>query len=409
MERVYHPNLAEAQNSEEARESWYEYPSLSRVNTPAEHISPAEHSRSIDLDVSQPTVRQLQGIEMTSYPVNPGDLHEDSVVIPSEVDFEESDLPPKKINEKTVSSPVLYEGEPIQLVQEEESDISIDSSHDEVIRIENAHKTFLIGLEGVAALRGVSLTVRKGEFVCILGTSGGGKTTLLNIIGTIDKPTKGHVWLSGHRIKSNTKDSVLADLRLKKLSFVFQTFNLISSMTALENVELPMLLLGKLSRTAIKRRAIELLNKVGLGDRLNHFPNQLSGGEQQRVTIARALANEPEILLLDEPTGDLDTKNTEIVMQLLLNLHKEGCTLVMVTHDTGLKSFANRVVRVLDGKILRIEDVTEEERETALRRLGTGTTQLRTGTHQLLTSEMPRTMYRMPSDYPAVAFKAKAK
>jgi len=232
-----------------------------------------------------------------------------------------------------------------------------------VIKIENAHKTYLLGLEGVAALRGVSLTIKRKEFVCIFGTSGGGKTTLLNIIGTIDKPTKGNVYIGGLRVRNSTADSDLASLRLNKLSFVFQTFNLISSLTALENVELPMQLKGDLSRSEIKTRAIELLTKVGLGERIDHFPRQLSGGEQQRVTIARALANKPEIMLLDEPTGDLDTKNTDIVMKILMDLNKDGITMVMVSHDLNLKNYAHRVIRVSDGKTIGEEHIDLKIRE----------------------------------------------
>ncbi|CAG9316303.1 unnamed protein product [Blepharisma stoltei] len=279
---------------------------------------------------------------------------------------------------------------------------SIEPPSEVAIKLENVHKTYLIGTEGVAALRGVSFIVKKGEFVCILGTSGGGKTTLLNIMGTIDKPTKGHVWIFGSRIKANTRDSFLADLRTKRLAFVFQTFNLIASMTAIENVELPMLLYGKLSPSEIKTRARELLAKVGLEERTDHFPNQLSGGEQQRVTIARALANDPEILLLDEPTGDLDTKNTDIVMKILLDLNREGKTLIMVTHDVSLKSYAHKVVRVMDGKLIRQEEITEEERSSMIERHSEGKAALRTGTNVQLTSDMPRTTYRKPADYPAL-------
>ena len=162
---------------------------------------------------------------------------------------------------------------------EYEEEESKDHSH-EVIRLVNVHKTYLLGLEGVPALRGVNLSINSGEFVCILGTSGGGKTTMLNIIGTIDKPSKGDVYICGLRIKYSTKDQLLASIRLNKLGFVFQTFNLIGSLTALENVELPMQLRGKFSREAIRRRAVSLLEEVGLGSRLDHFPNQLSGGEQ---------------------------------------------------------------------------------------------------------------------------------
>ena len=283
--------------------------------------------------------------------------------------------------------------------------VSPEVQEDLVIKIEHVHKTYLIGLEGVAALRGVSVEVNKGEFLCILGTSGGGKTTLLNIMGTIDKPTKGHFQLCGCNVKSNTKDSLLAQLRLTKIAFVFQTFNLISSMNAIENVELPMVLLGSMSRSEIRQRAVHLLERVGLGGRVTHFPNQLSGGEQQRVTIARALANDPEVLLLDEPTGDLDTKNSDLVLKILLDLHAEGKTLVMVTHDVALKSFANRFIRVLDGKILRTEEVSQAERMEAYSRLGDAEPMLRTGVNTVLTKNMPRTTYRSPGDYPCLAKK----
>ena len=271
-----------------------------------------------------------------------------------------------------------------------------------IIKIENLHKTYLIGTQGVAALRGISVSVDKGEFVCILGTSGSGKTTLLNVMGTIDKPTKGHVTICGLSIKPNTKDSLLACLRLNKVAFVFQTFNLVSSMTALENVELPMLLKGQLSRSEISKRALDLLQKVGLGDRVAHFPNQLSGGEQQRVTIARSLSNDPQILLLDEPTGDLDTQNTSMVIRTLLDLHREGKTLIMVTHDEGLRNYANKVVRMLDGKVLKVEEINEQEREQAKATLLSNEPQLRTGVNTVLARNTPKTMYRKPSDYPCL-------
>ena len=202
-----------------------------------------------------------------------------------------------------------------------DSDQEIDENTKEVIKIVNVHKTYLLGIEGVPALRGVGLTINDGEFISILGTSGGGKTTLLNIIGTIDKPSKGDIYICGLRIKFSTKDTLLASIRLNKLGFVFQTFNLIGSLTALENVELPMQLQGKLSREEIRQRARGLLKDVGLETRMDHFPNQLSGGEQQRVTIARSIANKPKILLLDEPTGDLDTRSTDIVMKILIDLN----------------------------------------------------------------------------------------
>jgi len=251
-----------------------------------------------------------------------------------------------------------------------EAKAHVERDDEVVIFLNNIHKTYLLGIEGVPALRGVSLSVRKGEFVCIFGTSGGGKTSLLNVIGTIDKPTKGEMWLNGVRITNHTTDEEFARLRLKHLGFVFQTFNLLSSLTALENVEMPMILLGELSREERRARAMELLAAVGMEDRVDHLPAQLSGGEQQRVTIARAMANKPSVLLLDEPTGDLDTVNTSIVMKLLTDLNKDhGVTLVMVTHDVGLKFFADRIIWMRDGKIQRVETVPLDKRHDMYREL----------------------------------------
>jgi putative ABC transport system ATP-binding protein len=235
---------------------------------------------------------------------------------------------------------------------------------DYIIELENIQKTYLLGIEGVPALRGVSFKVKRGEFVIIYGTSGGGKTTMLNVIGTIDKPSKGHLTICGTRIGNRTKDEELAHIRLQRMGFVFQTFNLLSTMTAQENVEMPMILQGQTSKKFRKERAIQLLTKMGMGQRLDHLPSQLSGGEQQRVTIARAIANSPEILLLDEPTGDLDTHNTLVVMDLLMRLNQEeGITMVMVTHDPNLKNAANRVVYMRDGKIHRILPISQQERD----------------------------------------------
>jgi putative ABC transport system ATP-binding protein len=244
------------------------------------------------------------------------------------------------------------------------------SKNDDIIVANNVHKTYLLGVEGVPALRGVSLRIKRGEFICILGKSGGGKTSLLNLLGTIDNPTKGDITIAGKRITSNTTDEEFAYLRLRKIGFVFQTFNLIASMTAAENVALPMVLDGRLSVTAIKARALELLTSVGLGSRADHLPSQLSGGEQQRTTIARAIANDPSILLLDEPTGDLDTHNSHVVLQMLLNLNRrKNITCIMVTHDQDLKRYAHRVVHMMDGKVLRIEAIPETTRADSDRAL----------------------------------------
>ena len=241
---------------------------------------------------------------------------------------------------------------------------------EDIIVLRNIHKTYLIGIEGVPALRGVSLKVKKGEFLTIFGTSGGGKTTLLNIIGTIDTPSRGDVKIFDKLIKSDTSDKDLSNIRLNNISFVFQSFNLFQNLNVLENVEMPMKIKGELNYKKIKERALNLIEKVGLTNRLKHYPNQLSGGEQQRVTIARALVNSPDILLLDEPTGDLDTKNADIVMSLLLELNLlHGITMIMVTHDISLKNYGQRIVRVIDGKIHHEIDVSIKDRKECIRQL----------------------------------------
>ncbi|KAG5484697.1 hypothetical protein LSCM1_06514 [Leishmania martiniquensis] len=235
-----------------------------------------------------------------------------------------------------------------------------------IVSCDNIHKTYLLGVEGVPALRGVDVDVNPGELLVVYGTSGGGKSTLLNVLGTIDTPTKGNMFLFGKRVTDQTPDSELAALRCQRIGFVFQSFNLISAMDALENVSLPMMIKGSLSSSEIKKRAMALLKDVGLGHRVHHFPSMLSGGEQQRVTIARALANEPEILFLDEPTGDLDTKNTLIIMNILLRLNREcGLTMVMVTHDVYMKQYAHRVIYIRDGKVGKTEAVHSDVRQRA--------------------------------------------
>ena len=196
--------------------------------------------------------------------------------------------------------------------------------------------------------------IRQGEFVMIRGPSGGGKSTLLNIIGTIDSPTQGAVELLGQPITAASDDDYLSDLRLKHIGFVFQTFNLLSTMSAMENVELPMTLSGELSEQDRRRRAKQLLSLVGLRNRAGHLPSELSGGEQQRTTIARALANNPEILLLDEPTGDLDTNTTIDIMDLLMRInYLAGTTCIMVTHNPDVECYADRILYVEDGRFVR--------------------------------------------------------
>lgn len=208
-------------------------------------------------------------------------------------------------------------------------------------------KTYMLGKVPVYALRGVNLKVEKGDFLGILGPSGSGKSTLLNMIGALDKPTEGRVLIEGVDV-SSLNDDQLADLR-RKIGFVFQFFNLIPRLTARENVELPMAIAGKTGR---RERAEELLESVGLKERMNHKPAELSGGEGQRVAIARALANNPKFLLMDEPTGNIDSKTSNEIIELAKRLNEErGVTIIMVTHDQHLAAKTKRVVQILDGLI----------------------------------------------------------
>jgi putative ABC transport system ATP-binding protein len=217
----------------------------------------------------------------------------------------------------------------------------------DIVVIEDVHKSFIMGKEAVPALRGVSLNVARREILCLMGPSGSGKTTMLNIIGGLDTPSRGHVTVDGENVVSLNEEK-LAALRLRKMGFVFQNFNLLSSFTALENVQLPMVLLGKRDT----RRAEELLRLVGLGDRMKHYPSELSGGQQQRVAIARALANDPPLLIGDEMTGDLDTSTSIEIMTLLVNLNQtRGTTIVFVTHDPRMSKYATRLIHMRDGKL----------------------------------------------------------
>ncbi len=224
---------------------------------------------------------------------------------------------------------------------------------DPIITVDNIHKSYLMGKEAVPALRGVSLNIMPGEFVCLMGPSGSGKTTLLNVIGGLDEPSRGHIIIQEENLVSLTENK-LAQLRLEKMGFVFQNYNLLANFTALENVEAPMVL-AKLRRKERKKRAQELLERVGLGDRAHHYPSELSGGQQQRVAIARALANDPPILIADEMTGDLDSETGFAIMNLVTELNQDGMTIVFVTHDPRMSTFAGRTVQMQDGKILDTE------------------------------------------------------
>jgi putative ABC transport system ATP-binding protein len=216
-------------------------------------------------------------------------------------------------------------------------------------------KTYEMGGEKLHALRGIDLTIRKGEYVAIMGPSGSGKSTLMNLIGCLDTPTSGRYWLAG-RLVSELDDDELAAIRNKEIGFVFQTFNLLPRATALHNVELPMIYNGTPSeeRLARARRALEA---VDLGERMFHKPNELSGGQRQRVAVARALVNSPSIVLADEPTGNLDTKTGDEIMALFARLHDEGNTIILVTHENDVAKRANRIIHVRDGKVETDEPV----------------------------------------------------
>jgi putative ABC transport system ATP-binding protein len=227
-----------------------------------------------------------------------------------------------------------------------------------VIELDNVYKVYDTGAVKVPALRGVSLTVLSGEFVAIMGASGSGKSTLMNIIGCLDRPTNGSYRLGGQDI-SRLSRTELAHIRNRKLGFVFQGFNLLKRHTAIDNVELPLLYAG-VSVKERRRRALEMLKLVGLSERAHHWPNQLSGGQQQRVAIARALINQPNILLADEPTGNLDSRTSEEILKEFQRINRErGQTIVMVTHDPALAAYAPRQVTVRDGLIE--SDVSNDE------------------------------------------------
>ena len=226
-----------------------------------------------------------------------------------------------------------------------------------VIQLDGVHKTYTMGDVEVHALRGVSLTIAEGEFVAIMGASGSGKSTTMNIVGCLDRPTRGTYTLDGEDVSALSKDE-RADIRSRKLGFVFQGFNLLSRTSALENVELPMLYAG-VDTAERHRRAIEALHSVGLAGREQNHPNQLSGGQQQRVAIARALVNNPALILADEPTGNLDSRTSVEVMEIFQRLNRERrITLVLVTHEPDIASYADRVVVFKDGRIKKDYKVT---------------------------------------------------
>ena len=238
------------------------------------------------------------------------------------------------------------------------------AAQDPVIRAEDVHKYYSLGETKVHALRGVDVEIMPGEFVAIMGASGSGKSTFMNILGCLDQPSRGSYFLDGTNVAMLDK-TALAAIRNRKLGFVFQGFNLLARTTALENVELPTLY-AKMSKQERLRRAEEALKLVGLGERLEHFPSQLSGGQQQRVAIARALVNRPSILLADEPTGNLDSHTSVEIMGIFQELNDQGLTIVLVTHEPDIARFARRNIHFRDGKIRRDEPVSNRPQAFAM-------------------------------------------
>ena len=244
-------------------------------------------------------------------------------------------------------------------MSESEIDATIQQPREATIRVLDLHKYYDLGETRVHALRGITIEIASGEFVAIMGASGSGKSTFMNILGCLDKPSSGTYFLDGIDVSGLSKDE-LAAIRNRKIGFVFQGFNLLSRTTALENVELPTLY-ARVSKEESDQRAREALNLVGLGDRSTHFPSQLSGGQQQRVAIARALVNKPSILLADEPTGNLDSHTSVEIMEILGRLNDAGLTIVLVTHEHDISQFAKRTIQFRDGRVRRDEFVVNRQ------------------------------------------------
>ena len=242
---------------------------------------------------------------------------------------------------------------------ENDAHVDVGPARAPLIELDDLKKTYMTADVPVHAVRGISLKIRHGEFVAIMGASGSGKSTLMNVLGCLDRPTEGRYLLDGADVSTLSRDE-LADLRNRKLGFVFQGFNLLSRTTALENVELPMLCgVTRRPTKEVRARAMERLAQVGLAERAGHFPNQLSGGQQQRVAIARALVNEPEVILADEPTGNLDSRTSLEIMAIFQGLNDKGMTLVMVTHELTMARFGKRTLVVRDGHLVHDQRVTD--------------------------------------------------
>jgi putative ABC transport system ATP-binding protein len=220
----------------------------------------------------------------------------------------------------------------------------------EIIKLERIRKTYELGKLELTVLKGITLSVRDGEHISIMGPSGSGKTTMLNILGCLDRPSEGSYLMEDKDI-SSLSDDELSEIRSRKIGFVFQTFNLIPQLTVLENIGIPLFYQG-IEEKVIRDKALDLANVVGLGERINHKPSELSGGERQRVAVARALINNPILILADEPTGNLDSKTGQDIMDLLVELNKKGKTLIVISHDQKIADYSKRIVRLLDGKII---------------------------------------------------------
>lgn len=234
----------------------------------------------------------------------------------------------------------------------------------EIILLKDIVRNYHVGAETVRALRGINLSIKRNEFVALMGPSGSGKSTLMNILGCLDTPTSGQYFLNGKDV-SKLDDNHLAEIRNKEIGFVFQTFNLLPRSTALENVILPQIYAG-ISKALRTQRATQVMTSVGLADRTHHKPNELSGGQRQRVAIARALVNNPSIILADEPTGNLDSKTTVEIMNLIRDIHRAGNTIIVVTHEEDIARHAHRIIRLIDGEVASDELNLEARRISEL-------------------------------------------
>ena len=239
----------------------------------------------------------------------------------------------------------------------------------EIIKIENLTRVFHVGSEDVHALKGITFSIREGEFVSIMGASGSGKSTLLNILGCLDKPTSGIYCIDGVNVSERSKNE-LSTIRNRKIGFIFQNYNLLARTSALENVELPLMYNSEVSSKERHERAMEALRAVNLENRMDHMPNQLSGGQQQRVAIARALVNDPVILLADEATGNLDTRTSYEIMSLFQELHSKGKTIAFVTHEPDIAEFTERTIQLRDGLIIKDITIATKSAAAALEALG---------------------------------------